>query len=97
MWKKKKKKKRKMKYARSNWCTKYEEQISNFVVSERKEEDAEEKGRKRDRSPRAREALVNVGKMARQNWLCIDAAAWRLEPKGETEVPNIIVVSEAPK
>ena len=30
-----------------------------------------------------------------QNWLCIDAAAGRLEPEGEAEVPKIIVVSDA--
>ena len=30
-----------------------------------------------------------------QNWLCIDAAARRMEPEGEAEVPKIIVVSDA--
>ena len=30
-----------------------------------------------------------------QNWFCVDAAAVRLEPKGEAEVPEIIIVSEA--
>ena len=29
-----------------------------------------------------------------QNWVCIDAAAGRLEPEGEAEVPKIIVVSD---
>ena len=30
-----------------------------------------------------------------QNWFCVDAAAGRLEPKGEAEVPEIIIVSDA--
>ena len=30
-----------------------------------------------------------------QNWFCVDAAAGRLEPEGEAEVPEIIVVSDA--
>ena len=30
-----------------------------------------------------------------QNWFCVDAAAGRLEPKGEAEVLEIIVVSDA--
>ena len=30
-----------------------------------------------------------------QNWFCVDAAAGRLEPKGEAEVPEIIIVSGA--
>ena len=30
-----------------------------------------------------------------QNWLCIDAAAGRLELEGDAEVPKIIVVSDA--
>ena len=30
-----------------------------------------------------------------QNWFCADAAAGRLEPKGEAEVPEIIIVSDA--
>ena len=30
-----------------------------------------------------------------QNWFCVDAAAGRLEPKGEAEVPEIINVSDA--
>ena len=30
-----------------------------------------------------------------QNWFCVDAAAGRLELKGEAEVPEIIIVSDA--
>ena len=30
-----------------------------------------------------------------QNWFCVDAAAGRLEPQGEAEVPKIIIVSDA--
>ena len=30
-----------------------------------------------------------------QNWFCADAAAERLEPKGEADVPEIIIVSDA--
>ena len=30
-----------------------------------------------------------------QHWFCADAAAGRLEPKGEAEVPEIIIVSGA--
>ena len=30
-----------------------------------------------------------------QSWVCIDAAAGRLEPEGEAEVPKIIIVSDA--
>ena len=30
-----------------------------------------------------------------QNWLCIDAAAGRLEPEGEADLPKIIIVSDA--
>ena len=30
-----------------------------------------------------------------QNWSCIDAAAGRLEPEGEAEMPKIIIVSVA--
>ena len=30
-----------------------------------------------------------------QTWFCVDAAAGRLEPKGEAEVLEIIIVSDA--
>ena len=30
-----------------------------------------------------------------QNWFSVDAAARRLEPKGEAEVPEIIIMSDA--
>ena len=29
------------------------------------------------------------------NWFCVDAAAGRLEPKGEAEVLEVIIVSDA--
>ena len=30
-----------------------------------------------------------------QNWVCVDAPAGRLEPEGEAEVVEIIIVSDA--
>ena len=33
--------------------------------------------------------------MARSSWFCVDAAAGRLEPEGEAEGPEIIIVSDA--
>ena len=90
-----------MKYRRSNWWTKCKAQISSFFVSERKEEDVEETGRKRNKSLRAKQVLGKSGRwlflllILGQNWLCIDAAAGRLEPEGEAEVPKIIIVSDA--
>ena len=30
-----------------------------------------------------------------QKWFCVDAAAGRLDPNGEAEVPEIIIVSDA--
>ena len=30
-----------------------------------------------------------------QNWFCVDAAVGSVEPKGEAEVPEIIIVSDA--
>ena len=89
-----------MKYRRSNWWTKCKAQISSFFVSERKEE-VEETGRKRNKSLRAKQVLGKSGRwlflllILGQNWLCIDAAAGRLEPEGEAEVPKIIIVSDA--
>ena len=60
-----------------------------------------EKGRKRNQSPRAKQFLGRSGRwlflllILMQNWLCVDAAAGRLELKGEAEVPEIIIVSDA--
>ena len=70
-------------------------------MSERKEGDVVEKGRKRNNSPRAKQVLGKSGRwlfllmIFGQNLFCVDAAAGRLEPKGEAEVPEIIVVSDA--
>ena len=90
-----------MKYRRSNWWTKCKAQISSFFVSERKEEDVEETGRKRNKSLRVKQVLGKSGRwlflllVFGQNWLCIGAAAERMEPEGEAEVPKIIIVSDA--
>ena len=68
---------------------------------ERKEENVKEKGRKRNKSPRAKQVLGKSGRwlflllILMQNWFCVDAAAGRLEPEGEAEVPKIIIVSDA--
>ena len=90
-----------MKHGRSLWWTKRKEQISSFFVSERKEEDVKEKGKKRNKIPRAETSSGKVWKMALSSFdfgaelvLC-HAAAGRLEPKGEAEVPKIIIVSDA--
>ena len=62
---------------------------------------AKEKERKRNKSPSAKQALGKSGRwlflhlILMQNWLFIDAAAGRLEPKGEAEVLEIIIVSVA--
>ena len=70
-------------------------------MSERKEEDVKEKGRKRNKSPRAKQFQERSGRwlflllILMQNWFCVDAAAGTLEPKGEAEVPEIIIVSDA--
>ena len=69
-------------------------------MSERKE-NVREKGRKRDKSPRAKQFLGRSGRwlflllILMQNWFCVDAAAGRLKLKGEAEVPEIITVSDA--
>ena len=102
-WKRKKKEKEetKVKHRRSFWWTVRKEQVSSFFVSERKEEDVKEKGRKRNKNPWAKQVLGKSGRwlfllsILLQNWLCIDAAAGRLEPKGEAEVPKIIIMSDA--
>ena len=90
-----------MKHSRSFWCTKRKEQISTFFVSERKEENVKEKGRKRNKSPRVEQVFGRSGRwlllllILVQNWVCIDAAAGRLEPAREAEVPKIFIVSDA--
>ena len=84
---------------RSLWLTKRKEQFAGLFVSERKEEDVNEKGRKRNKSPRAKQLLGRSGRwlflLVIQNWFCVDAAVGRLEPKGKAEVPEIIIVSDA--
>ena len=47
---KKKKKKKKVKHRRSLWWTKCREQVTSFLVSERKKEAVEEKGSKKNES-----------------------------------------------
>ena len=57
--------------------------------------------RERNKSPRTKEFLGRSGRwlflllILMQSWFCVDAAAGRLEPKGEAEVPEIIIVSDA--
>ena len=68
-------------------------------MSERKE-CVKERGRKRNTSPRAKQVLGKCGRwlflllILMENWLCIDAAAGRLEPEGKAEVAKIIIVSD---
>ena len=56
---------------------------------------------KRNKSPRAKQVLGKSGRwlflllILVQNWLCIDAAAGRLEPEEEAELLKIIIVSDA--
>ena len=96
-----KKKKKQLKHRRSTWWTKRKEQISSFFVSKRNDEYVKKKGRKRNKSPRAKQVWGKSGRWLfllwtlMQHWLCIDAAAGRLEPEGEAEVPKIIIVSDA--
>ena len=59
------------------------------------------KGRERNKCPGTKHFLGRSGRwlflllILMQNWFCVDAAARRLEPKGEAEVPEIIIVSDA--
>ena len=70
-------------------------------MSERKEKDWRKKGRERNKSPRTKQFLGRSGRwlffllILMQNWLCVDAAVGRLEPKGKAEVREIIVVPDA--
>ena len=72
----------------------------SLFVSERNEEGVKEKGRKRNKSLRTKQVLGRSGRwlflllILMQNWCCVDAAAGRLEPEGEAEVPKIIIVSD---
>ena len=72
-----------------------------LLLSERKEEDVKEKSRKMNTSPRVKQVLGKSGRwlflllILVQSWMCIDAAAGRLEQEGEAEVPKIIIVSDA--
>ena len=55
----------------------------------------------RNKSPRTKQFLGRSGRwlfillILMQNWFCVDAAAGRLEPEGEAEVLEIIIVSDA--
>ena len=57
-------------------------------------------GREGNKSPRTKQYLGRSGRwlflllLLMQNWFCADAAAGRLEPRGEAEVREIIVVSD---
>ena len=89
-WKTKKKKKKKhVNRRRSLWWTKCKEQFASLFVSERKEEDLEEKGRNRNKSPRTKQLLGRSGKwvflllILLQKWFCVDAAVGRLEQEGK--------------
>ena len=90
-----------MKHRRSRRWIKREEQLVSFFVSEREEEDVKEKGRKRNKSPRAKQFLEKSGRwlffllILMRNCFCVDAAAGRLEPKEEAEVPETIIASDA--
>ena len=90
-----------MKHRRSFWWTKRKEQLVSPFVSERKEEEVKDIGRKRNKSPRATQFLGKSGRwlfhllILMQNWFCVDAAAGRLQPKGEAKVPEVIIVSDA--
>ena len=70
-------------------------------VGNEKEEEVKEKGKKRNESPRAKQFLGRSGRwlffhlILMQNWLCVDAAAERLKPKGEAAVPETIIVPDA--
>ena len=59
------------------------------------------KGRERNKSPRTKQFLGRCGRwlfvllVLTQSWFSVGAAARRLEPKCEAEVPEIIIVSDA--
>ena len=90
-----------MKHRRNLWWTKRKEQFASFLVSERKEEDLKKNAERGTRVHRTNQFLVRSGRWLfllltlMQNWFCVDAAAGRLEPKGEAEVPEITIVSDA--
>ena len=60
-----------------------------------------EKGRKRNRSPRAKQLLGGSGRwlflllILMQNWFGVDAAVGRQDSEGKAQVPEIIIVSDA--
>ena len=59
-----------------------------ICVEKERREDVKDKCRKRNKSPRAKQVLGKSGRwlflllILMQNWVCIDAAAGRLEPEG---------------
>ena len=61
----------------------------------------ETKGRERNESPRTKQFLGRSGRwlffllILMQHWFRVGAAARRLEPKREAEVPEIVIVSDA--
>ena len=70
-------------------------------MSDRKEEDVKEQGRKRNKSPRAKQFLGRSGRwlfsllVLMQNWFCVDAAAGDWCQKGKRKCREIIIVSDA--
>ena len=59
---KKWKMKKQVKHRRSLWWTERKAQFESLIVSERKEGDVKEKGRKRNKSPRAKQVLGRSGR-----------------------------------
>ena len=63
--------------------------VDDFPVSERKEEEVKEKGKKRNKSPKAKQFLGRSGRwlflllILMQNWFCVDAAAGRWSQQGK--------------
>ena len=94
-WKRKKKKKKKqVKAQKKPLVDKAQRTNLELLCVGRKEEDVKEKGRKRSKSLRAKQVLGRSGRwlflllILVQDWVCIDAAAGRREPKGKAEVPE---------
>ena len=56
-----KKKKKQVKHRRGLWWLKCKAQLARQIVSERKEDEVEEKGKKRNKSPRAKQFLGRSG------------------------------------
>ena len=101
MEKEDKEREEKVKHRRNLWWMKRKAQFARLIVPGMKEEEVKEKGKKRNKSPRAKQLLGSSGRwlflllILMQNWFCIDAAVERLEPKGIAIVPEIIIVTDA--